>query len=305
MSYSSFLKATNELTTILDFWRFGISKACEHELVYGHGTDNAEDDIFSLIAASLSLPFDVNPLFLHAKLTADEKTKITERLFARIIKRIPVPYLIHEANFCGLSFFVDERVLIPRSPIAELIQQQFSPWIDADRVNRILDLCTGSGCIAIACCEAFPEAMVDAVDLSAEALEVATINQKRYHLDERLKLIQSDCWANIPEGCCYDIIVSNPPYVGDEEMLTLPTEYLHEPDLALRTTNNGLAVVEKIMINAHHYLSAQGILVVEVGNSQEALIAAYPHVPFVWLEFAEGGDGIFLLTAEQLRGCFS
>src|SRR3990167_1380351 len=254
MSYLSFIQAVDDLSTILDFWRFGISKANEHELVYGHGTDNAEDDIWSLIAATLSLPFDVNSLFLQARLTLDEKTKLIERFVARIIQRIPVPYLIHEANFCNLSFYVDERVLIPRSPIAELIQQQFSPWIKADNVTRILDLCTGSGCIAIACSHAFPEAMVDAVDLSVHALEVASINQKRHHVQEALHLIHSDCWENLPEGSRYDIIVSNPPYVGDEEMSTLPAEYQHEPDLALRTTNNGLGVVEKIMSNAHHYL---------------------------------------------------
>ena len=221
MSYSSFIKASNEFTTILDFWRYGVSKACEYGLVYGHGTDNAEDDIWSLIAATLSLPFDVNPLFLKARLTTDEKAILMKRFVDRIIKRIPVPYLLHEANFCGLSLFVDERVLIPRSPIAELIQQQFSPWIDSEKVTRILDLCTGSGCIAIACCEAFPHAVVDAVDLSVDALEVAQINQSRYHLEERLHLIHSDCWQAVP-GDRYDIIVSNPPYVGDEEMLTLP-----------------------------------------------------------------------------------
>lgn len=299
------MKAANELTTILDFLRYGISQANQHGLVYGHGTDNSEDDIWSLIASTLSLPFDVNPLFLHAKLTEDEKIKLTDRLVARIIKRIPVPYLLQEAHFCGLSFFVDERVLIPRSPLAELIQQQFSPWVEPDNVTRILDLCTGSACIAIACCEAFPEARVDAVDLSTHALEVATINQQRYHLEERLHLIHSDCWANVPKGCRYDIIVSNPPYVSDDEMSTLPAEYGHEPDLALRAANHGLAVVEKILSHAHHYLSEQGILVVEVGNSQEALMEAYPDVPFVWLEFAHGGDGVFLLTAEQLLSYFN
>lgn len=305
MSYSSFIKAAPELSTILDFWRYGISKANEHEIVYGHGTDNAEDDIWSLIAATLSLPFDVNSLFLQARLSADEKTNLMDRFVARIIKRIPAPYILQEANFCGLSFFVDERVLIPRSPIAELIQQQFSPWVDPDSVTRILDLCTGSGCIAIACCEAFPDAVVDAVDVSTQALEVALINQKRHHLEERLNLILSDCWENVGQGQRYDIIVSNPPYVGDEEMSTLPAEYLHEPELALRATNNGLAVVDKILIHAHHYLSEQGILVVEVGNSQDAVIEAYPELPFVWLDFENGGDGIFLLTAEQLRCCFS
>lgn len=294
---------TDELVTIIDFIRYGISQANAQPLFYGHGTDNSEDDIFSLILSSLNLSVDCHPSFLQSRLTSTEKQHLIEQLKRRIVDQMPVPYLIKQANFCGLNFYVDERVLIPRSPIAELINQQFSPWIEADDVSHILDLCTGSGCIAIACCYAFPEAEVDAVDLSESALTVAEINRQRFDLSQQLNLIQSDCWQKVRK-IQYDIIVANPPYVSDTEMQTLPAEYHHEPAMALRADNNGLALVEKIITNAHHYLTEQGILVVEVGNSEEALIEAYPDLPFVWLEFEQGGQGVFLLTAPQLRDYF-
>ena len=299
MSYSVWQKATSELITILDFWRYGISKAIEKKLYYGHGTDNAQDDIWSLISGSLQLPYTLDPIFLQARLTAEEKEKLMLRLLARIEQRIPVPYILQSAQFCDLTFYVDERVLIPRSPIAELIQQQFEPWVDPESVHRVLDLCTGSACIAIACCYAFPEAVVDAVDISRDALDVAEMNRQNHGLEATLELIQSDCWDNVPL-VQYDIIVSNPPYVGDEEMRTLPEEYRHEPDLALRTANNGLWIVDKILKKAHDYLTDNGILIVEVGNSDEALSLAYPDLPFLWLEFEHGGHGVFLLTKAQL-----
>ncbi|GGI85744.1 50S ribosomal protein L3 N(5)-glutamine methyltransferase [Legionella impletisoli] len=300
---STISNATKELDSILDFLRFGISKANEAGLYFGHGTDNAWDDILALILSTLSLPYDGHEMLLSARLTQEEKAQLTKRLERRILDRVPVPYLTHEAHFCGLMFYVDERVLIPRSPIAELIKQAFSPWIDANRVNRILDLCTGSACIAIACCYAFPEAKVDAIDISQDALAVAEINREQHVLEEQLTLIQSDCFNNLPKTR-YDIIVSNPPYVGTEEMQTLPDEYLHEPKLALETEKNGLLIVEKILNEAHDYLNDEGILVVEVGNSEEALIEAYPDVPFTWLEFESGGQGVFLLTREQLIDYF-
>ena len=296
----SYMTATHDFKTILDFLRFGWSRANAASLYYGHGTDNAWDDIRSLVLGSLSLPLDLDPLLLQAQLTKGEKDLLCHQLAKRVISRIPVPYLTHEAYFCDLPFFVDERVLIPRSPIAELIEQQFAPFIGADEVQHVLDLCTGSGCIAIACCYAFPEAMVDAVDISADALEVAEINRQRHGLQDTLTLIESDCFEAVPAKK-YDIIVSNPPYVGSDEMKTLPDEYRHEPTLALETANNGLAIVERILFNAHHYLSEQGILVVEVGNSEEALMDAYPHVPFTWLDFERGGQGVFLLTSAQLK----
>ncbi|USQ14580.1 50S ribosomal protein L3 N(5)-glutamine methyltransferase [Legionella lytica] len=298
------LKETEELSTVLDFLRFSLSCAIDAQLYYGHGTDNAWDDMRSLILRSLSLPYDIDPMLLNGRLTTSEKKFLCEQLEKRINQRVPVPYLIKEAYFCDLPFYVDERVLIPRSPIAELINQQFTPWIEADKVGRILDLCTGSGCIAIACCYAFPEAQVDAVDISSEALAVAAINCEELGVDEQLTLIESDCFAKVPKAR-YDLIVSNPPYVGKEEMQTLPDEFRHEPVLALETGNNGLAIVEDILRNAHEYLSDHGILVVEVGNSEEILNDAYPHVPFTWLDMSHGGQGVFLLTKQQLDEYFN
>lgn len=302
---SSYLvKETEELVTILDFLRFSLSCANTAQLYYGHGTDNAWDDMRSLILRSLHLPYDVDPALLNSRLTAPEKKHLAQQLDKRINHRVPVPYLIKEAYFYDLLFYVDERVLIPRSPIAELIENQFSPWIDADEVTRVLDLCTGSACIAIACCYAFPDAMVDAVDISSEALAVAAINREELGVADQLNLIESDCFAQVPV-VQYDLIVSNPPYVGKEEMQTLPDEFRHEPVLALETSKNGLAIVEKILQNAHDYLSDKGILVVEVGNSEEALCESYPEVPFTWLELEHGGHGVFLLTKKQLAEHFS
>lgn len=299
MLSTSFSHVGEQISTILDFWRYGITMAQHHELHYGHGTDNPEDDIWWLITGSLGLPYQESQKFLQACLTQEEKSLLLQRFFARIIQRIPVAYILQQAYFCGLVFFVDERVLIPRSPIGQLIEQQFSPWSHAGQVHRILDLCTGSGCIAIACCYAFPEAKVDAVDYSLAALEVARINQHALDVSDQLTLIHSDCWESVP-NVQYDIIVSNPPYVSDEEMTGLPQEYGHEPDMALRAQKQGLSIVEKIIRNAYRYLAENGILVVEVGNSQHALVEAYPYIPFTWLEFEHGGEGVFLLTKEQL-----
>ena len=301
MSYSA---DTQHFQVILDFIRFGISQARAAQLFYGHGTDTAEDDIYALIWDSLQLPWDnQSQSFLSARLSDREKTMLTERLERRIVQRVPVPYVTNTAHFCELTFYVDERVLIPRSPIAELIRQQFSPWIAEENVTRILDLCTGSGCIAIACCEWFPDAQVDGSDISEDALVVANLNQTRHQLAEQLTLFQSDCFDKIPEER-YDIIVSNPPYVPQSSMDLLPTEYRHEPSLALMAKHDGLAIVHTILQQAGRYLSDHGILVVEVGEAADALIAAYPDVPFVWLDFEQGGEGIFLLTAQMVREHF-
>jgi len=300
----SYQIATQDFKTIIDFLRFALSEANAKRLYYGHGTDNAWDDMSALVLGSLSLPHDVDPQLLQSRLTPDEKALLCKQLLRRIEERVPVPYLTHEAWFCGLSFYVDERVLIPRSPIAELINQQFSPWIEDAGVARVLDLCTGSACIAIACCYAFPDAQIDAVDISPDALEVAEINRQNHGVEEVLTLIESDCFDAVPTAR-YDIIVSNPPYVGHAEMQTLPDEFLHEPKLALETENNGLAIVEKILYGAIDYLSEHGILVVEVGNSEEALVQAYPDVPFTWLDFEHGGQGVFILTYQQLQDHFS
>ena len=294
-----FIKSARELESIIDFVRYGLTRANAQILHFGHGTDNALDDMYALVLGLLSLPMDVDAALLQARLTTEEKEKVARQLSRRILDRVPVPYLTNQAFFCGLAFFVDERVLIPRSPIAEMIEQQFAPWIQPEEVSRVLDLCTGSGCIAIACSYAFPDAEVDAVDISKAALEVAEINRERHGLPERLTLVESDVYAALPP-VRYDIIVSNPPYVGAEEMQTLPQEYRHEPVLALEAPENGLAVVEKILRQAHEYLTEQGILVVEVGNSADALIEAYPDLAFTWLDFERGGEGVFLLTRDQL-----
>lgn len=300
MAYTIYQEAYQSFTKIIDFLRFGVSRSLFKKNYFGHGTDNAWDDIWMLISGSLNLPFDINPAVLEASLTDFEKKILIKNLEQRIEKNIPVPYITKEAYFCDLTFYIDERALIPRSPIAELIKNQFEPWIESQNVTRILDLCTGSACIAIACCYAFPDAIVDAVDISDAALEVAKINQEKHNLNYQLNLIQSDCFAKLKNNK-YDIIVSNPPYVSSAEMETLPIEYRHEPKLALEAEHDGLAVVINILHNAKHHLNVGGILIVEVGNSEEALIEAFPDVQFMWLDFENGGQGVFLLTYEQLQ----
>lgn len=293
-----------ELETINDFLRFAYSWANQSDLFFGHGTDNAWDDMRQLILGSLALPYDCPAELLESRLLTKEKKQLYRQMHQRIVQRIPVPYLTHEAYFFGLPFYIDERVLIPRSPLAELIETQFAPWIDPLKVERVLDMCTGSACIAIACCYAFPDAEVDAVDISADALAVARINQEKHEVEEQLQLIRSDCFNDLVD-VRYDIIVSNPPYVGSEEMKTLPEEYRHEPTLALEAPNNGLAIVDNILRHAYNYLTEEGILVVEVGNSDELVMETYPDMPFTWLEFEEGGHGVFLLTAQQLADYFA
>lgn len=288
-----------ELKTIRDFIRLAISRFNEAGLYYGHGTDNAWDESFALVLHTLHLPHDVTPSILDANLLTEEKNKLAELITRRVEKRIPVPYLTHEAWFSGMPFYVDERVLIPRSPIAELIENQFAPWIEEDKVHAILDLCTGSGCIAIACAKAFPDAEVDASDISSDALAVAQINTLRHNVEEQVHLHESNLLSGLPAKK-YDVIVSNPPYVSAEEMAELPPEYLHEPKLGLASGVEGLDCAIQILQNAGKYLAPHGILVVEVGNSEYALAERFPDVPFTWLEFERGGGGVFLLTAEQL-----
>jgi ribosomal protein L3 glutamine methyltransferase len=290
----------SNLSTIRDFLRFATSRFNEAGLNYGHGTDNAWDEAAALILPTLHLPHDIDHSVLDARLTKTECEQIYQIIERRINERLPVPYLTHQAWFAGLSFYVDERVLIPRSPIAELIENQFEPWIDANHVNSILDLCTGSGCIAIACAKAFPESIVHASDISTDALAVAHINVLRHEVSDQITLYHSDLFTDLPE-MKYDVIVSNPPYVDAEEMAALPAEYLHEPNLGLAAGDKGLDVVLNILKNASRYLNPHGILIVEVGNSEYALAEAFPAIPFTWLEFQRGGGGVFLLTAEQLE----
>ena len=289
-----------ELTTIRDYIRFATSKFNEVGLYYGHGTDNAWDDASALILHSLHLPHNINPTVLDAHLTKEERNKLLDLINQRMTKRVPVAYLTHEAWFSGLSFYVDERVLIPRSPIAELIDNQFEPWIASEEITDILDLCTGSGCIAIACAKAFPMANVDASDISADALAVAKINVLRHNAEDQVHLHQSDLFNELPLKK-YNIIVSNPPYVSADEMATLPNEYLHEPALGLAAGSEGLDIALRILKDASRYLKEDGILIVEVGNSEIGLVERFPEIPFTWLEFQNGDGGVFLLTSEQLR----
>ena len=292
---------TDQLQTVRDFIRLGASQFNRAGLHFGHGTNNALDEAVWLVLHALHLPPDLPVEYFDARLTGAEKRAVMALFQRRVEERLPVPYLINSAWFAGLEFHVDERVLIPRSPIAELIEQGFSPWIEPDRVNRVLDLCTGGGCIAVACAMAFPQAAVDASDLSTAALEVAEINVERHHLQEQLELVHSDLFENL-QGRRYDIIVSNPPYVDGRDMAALPAEFRHEPELALAAGDDGLDIVRRILEQASQYLNPGGILVVEVGNSEQALVDAFPELPFVWLEFERGGDGVFLLTREQLAG---
>lgn len=297
---SDFKAARSELNTLRDFLRWTTSRFNEAGLFYGHGNDDAFNEASQLILSSLKLPVGELPeVFLDARLTNAEKSALLDIIQTRIEQRIPLPYLTNEAWFAGLPFFVDERVLIPRSPFAELIESQFSPWLsNPENVHSILDLCTGSGCIAIALALAF-DARVDAVDISADALTVADINIKMHNLEDQVTSIQSDCWQALEPKQQYDLIISNPPYVGAEEMATLPEEYRHEPASALEAENNGLALVEEILLKAADYLSENGLLFVEVGNSDLAVDAAWPDTSFLWLDFDHGGHGIFMLTKAQ------
>ncbi len=269
---------------------------------FGHGTDNAGDEAAFLVLHALAWPFDVAPDELQRPLTPAEIAAVEFVIQARIDQRVPAAYLTHRMWFAGLEFYVDERVLVPRSPLAELIEGGFQPWLGMLPVRRILDIGTGSGCIAIAMATAFPSAQVDATDISEPALAVAAINRDRHGLAARLELMLGDLFP--PPGPRYDIIVSNPPYVPDERVAELPQEYRNEPRLALAAGDDGLSCVRRILANAPDYLNAGGLLIVEVGEIADDVATCYPNLPFTWVEFVHGGEGVFVLTREELvRGC--
>jgi ribosomal protein L3 glutamine methyltransferase len=291
--------ALGGLETITDFVRWGASRFAAAGLHFGHGTDNPIDEALVLVRHALHLDHDLPQEFYSARLTENEKRAVLELIERRIAERVPAPYLTGEAWFAGLPYHVDRRVLIPRSPFAELIEAGFDPWLDSDRVQSVLDLCTGSGCIAIACALAFPAAAIDAVELSAGALEVARSNVERHGVGDQVTLVEGDLWAPVADRS-YDLIVSNPPYVSDAEMAELPPEYAHEPALGLRSGADGLEFVARILEGARTHLRAGGVLVVEAGGSAEAVVAKWPELPFTWLDFTRGGGGVFLLTAEEL-----
>lgn len=289
----------DELLTLRDWVRWSASTFRGQGLFFGHGTDNALDEALELVLATLSLDHDLPESFLDARVTRAEAAELARRLRRRVEDRVPLAYVTGRAWFAGLEFEVNEQVLIPRSPIAELIEAQFAPWLDPEHVRSVLDLCCGSGCIGIACAYAFPEALVDLADISPAALEVAQRNIEKHGLEDRVRAVQSDVFAHLDDER-YDLIVANPPYVSSGEMAQLPPEYLHEPRLGLEAGEDGMDVVSRILAGAPEHLGEGGILICEVGASADLLMARYPDVPFLWLEFERGGDGVFLLTAGQL-----
>lgn len=297
------ITSISDLRTIRDYIRWSLSQFEANPLFFGHGTDNSWDEAVALVFAALKLPWDIlekDPQILQARLTEQEADRIYEWVCERVTNRTPLPYITGEAWFAGLPFNVDSRVLIPRSPIAELLQARLSPWISEEaEPTRILDLCTGSGALAVTAAMNFQEAEVDAIDISEGAIEVATGNVARHQLQDQVKVIESDLFEQVSGQ--YDLIVSNPPYVGAEEMSQLPGEFLKEPTLALETEENGMQIVRKILEQAREYLTDTGLLIVEVGNTEPLVKEAYPALPLVWLEFEHGGEGVFLIKAADLK----
>lgn len=294
------MESTAQLFSIRDFVRFGASQFRAAGLSFGHGTDNAFDEAAWLVLHTLHLPLDLPESWWGARLTDAERLRVEAILRERIGTRKPAAYLTREAWFAGLPFYVDERVLVPRSPLAELIAAGFEPWLDPDAVARVMDLGTGGGCIGIATALALPQARVDLVDVSPEALEVARINIERHGVGERVRARQADVFEGIDSGERYDLIVSNPPYVDAEDMAVLPDEYRHEPELGLAAGADGLDIVRCMLAGAREHLTDDGVLIVEVGNSQPAVEEAFPELPLVWLEFEAGGHGVFLIHARDL-----
>ena len=270
-------------------------------LSFGHGTDNAIDEAAWLVFETLGLSHDDAPGVYADRVDTDRLAEVRELARRRINERIPMAYLLRSAWFAGRPYFVDERVLVPRSPIAELISDRFEPWIDAFSVRSILDLGTGSGCIGIAAALEFPDARVDLADISRDALEVAAINVTGHAVADRVRLVESDLFGSL-DGCRYDVIVSNPPYVDAEDLGEMPDEFRHEPEIGLAAGDDGLDIVSTILKQASRFLNDDGILVCEVGNSRPALERRYPDVAFVWLEFEHGGDGVFVINKRDLAG---
>lgn len=287
------------LITPRDLIRWGASRFNEQGLAFGHGNDNALDEAAQLVLYALHLPHDLPADYLDARLTIAERVSTLELLQRRIDERRPAAYLTHETLFAGLSFYVDERVLVPRSPIAELINCGFQPWLGDLEPERILDLCTGSGAIAVACALAFPDAEVTATDLSEDALEVAKINAERHQVDLRVHTLKSDLYAELV-GQRFDLIVTNPPYVSGEEMQGLDAEYRHEPAMAFAGGGDGLDMVADLLMAAPDYLNAGGLLALEVGYSAYLMEQRWPDLPITWAELEHGGVGIGVLEAEDL-----
>jgi ribosomal protein L3 glutamine methyltransferase len=295
-----FEQARQELSTLRDVLRFSVSRFNEAGLFFGHGSDNAWDEAAYLLLHTLHLPLERLEPFLDAKLTSDERRAALSIIERRINERLPAAYLTNEAWLGEHRFYVDERVIVPRSFIAELLREQLAPWVDDPwAVGRVLDLCTGSGCLAILAALAFPEAEVDAIDISPDALAVARRNVNDYALESRLHLIESNLFAGL-HGQCYDVIISNPPYVNAESMAVLPEEYRHEPALALGSGEDGLDLVRLMLKEVGDHLNPGGLLIVEIGHNRDALEAAFPETPFTWLDTSAGDQHVFLLHREEL-----
>lgn len=297
-----FSGAIHHLHTLRDWLRFAVSRFNQAGLFFGHGSSNAYDEAAYLLLHTLHLPPDRLEPFLDANLTDGERGDVLNIIQRRVEQRIPAAYLTNEAFLGEFGFYVDERVIVPRSFIAELLREQFSPWIaDPEQIGSVLDLCTGSGCLAILAAHAFPFAEVDAVDLSPDALAVAQRNVSDYGLQDRVHLIESDLFAKLG-GRKYDLIISNPPYVDAPSVSALPHEYLHEPKLALGSGEDGLDATRIILQHAAEYLTDNGILVVEIGHNRDALEAAYPDLPFTWLNVSAGDEFVFMLHRNDLLG---
>ena len=296
-----FVQAESCLKTVRDFLRFSGSQFNLAQLSFGHGSDNAYDEAAYLILHTLNLPLDTLEPYLDAVLLPEERELLFDNLYRRTVNREPAAYITNQAWQGDYDFYVDERVLIPRSFIYKLLGDALSPWIEyPELVHRALDLCTGSGCLAIQLADKYEAAEVDAVDISLDALEVAAKNVQDYGLENRVNLIHTDLFEGL-DGT-YDLIISNPPYVDAQGVADLPEEYLHEPEIALGSGEDGLDATREILLQAAKFLNPKGVLLVEIGHNREVLEAAYPELPFVWLETSEGDGFVFLLTREQLLG---
>ena len=295
-----FSEAAQDLHTLRDYLRFAVSRFNEAQLFFGHGSNDAYDEAAYLILHTLHLPLDRLEPFLDARLIDSERAEVLNIIHRRVEHRIPAAYLTHQAFLGNFSFYVDERVIVPRSFIAELLLEQLSPWVaEPEKINSVLDLCTGSGCLAILAAHAFPNSMVDAVDVSPAALAVAERNVADYNLLDRVSLIESDLFAKL-DSRQYDLIISNPPYVDAESVKALPQEYRHEPELALGSGHDGLDATRIILNNAARHLTDNGMLVVEIGHNRDKLEAAYPDLPFTWLDVSAGDQFVFMLRKNDL-----
>jgi ribosomal protein L3 glutamine methyltransferase len=293
----------SRVETFEDLMRWGERLFIEAGLTFGHGTDNPWDEAAQLVLAAAGFSPATTTHNLKRRLQPNQKQAAVELLLQRVKTREPAAYLLRRAWFAGLEFYVDARVVVPRSPIAELIENQLEPWVRYEEVQRVLDLCTGSGCLGIACAYTFPEAGIDLADVSDAALEVARINVERHVLRDRVRVIQSDLFQQLG-GQCYDVILANPPYVDDKSMAELPEEYCHEPRVGLAGGRDGLRVAVSILNQVADHLNANGVLIMEVGNTARTLASRYPEVPFLWLDFARGGHGVCVLTRAQCKDYF-